>query len=559
MVSSRSVIFYLIVCTLALWSCATTGSPTGGPVDEQAPSVVTDKSTANYQTRYVKDEITLIFDEFVEIRNPLKEIIVSPPLTYLPQTDQRGKRITFSFNDEEVLKPDATYVINFGKSIVDYTAGNALENYSFVFSTGDNIDSMRVSGSVKDAVTAKPVADMLVMLYEDTRDSIPFLKKPFYVTRTDKEGQWTISNVRADTFKLFGLVDANVNYLYDVPGEAIAPYDSLIILDSSRQTVEVVLESFVEAIPTTIVEVNNKPLGVTKLLLNQAEDVLPISWIGGQPPYVVVDQDKDTVLLFYPRDTTLAGLEIIMDGDTTMLGRSRSTTTPGLAMLTVTPAASTPLRTGDSLTTNWTTVLAAVIQDSIRLIDTAGHQQPYTYSLDKRKLSFKTGPVDRSKSYVLQLLPGAVKDIYGSKLRDTIEIAINLANATNSGTLELNISQLKADTANYIIKLMDGNTIMATYHSMDQDTIISRRQAKTATYKVHLIRDINRNKQQDGGQYLPRRYAESEKTITLQALKADWTLASEITWSTNTQEELPTDEKDLEQRRIRPINPPKRE
>jgi hypothetical protein len=556
MVSSRYAILYIVACTMALYACATTGSPTGGPEDETPPTVVTDKSTANYQVRYTKDDITLIFDEFVELRNPLKEIIVSPPLTYLPQTDQRGKRITFKFNEDEVLKPDATYVINFGKSIVDFTAGNALENYSFVFSTGDNIDSMKVSGTVNDAVTAKPVADMLVMLYEDLSDSIPYLERPFYAARTDKEGRWTISNIRADTFKLFGLADANVNYLYDVPREVIAPYDSLIILDTSRQSLEVELLSFTEAIPTAIVEVNNKTLGVTKLLLNQAEEALPVVWLDQKPSFVIEDQELDTILLYYPSDTTLAGTQVLMDGDTTSIGRSRSTTPPGLATRTVLPTAATPLRSSDSLVINWTTVLDAITMDSILLVDTSGQAQPYTYSIDKRQLAISIGKVDRSQSYILRLLPGAVTDMYSNTLRDTTEIAITLANASNSGTLELNISSLKADTANYIINLLDGKNVVATYQSMDQDTVITRRQAKAATYSIRLIRDVNRNRLQDGGQYLPRRRAESEKTITLQVLKADWTLESDIKWLTQPPVPPPADEEDV--RRISPINPPER-
>lgn len=519
-----------------LTSCATTGQISGGPPDTTPPQVVTIKSTPNQQTSFTKQEIVLFFDEFVTVKSPLKEIIVSPPLTYLPQIDHRGKRVKFSFNEDEVLKEDATYVINFGKSIQDFTAGNTLENYSFVFSTGDQIDSMEVTGSVVDAATGKAVSDMLVMLYDDTKDSIPYLEKPFYANRTNKEGQFTISNVRSDTFKLFGLSDANVNYLYDVPGELIAPYDSLIILDTSRQSVQVELRAFVEEVAPAIIDVDNKTLGVTKLLFNQEQPKVELEWVDGRPDYIVVDQEKDTVLLYYPTDTTLAGRELIVEGDTTALSGSRGKKTPSLRIRTISPPAAYPLAPNDTITISWSNPLVSFNLDSLMLQDTSGMRLPCSALLQKRQLQIIVDLPSTDAPYSLDILPGSVTDLFAQSNLDTSTVQLATATASNSGTLELDLRPLFSDTANYILTLSADQRILETLHTMDMtDSLYRMPYTPAGTYEVGLIRDVNRNRKQDGGQYLPRRRAEEEKSISLQPLKADWSVESEISWE---QEEI---------------------
>ena len=46
------------------------------------------------------------------------------------------------------LKPNTTYTIDFSDAIVDNNEGNPLGNYAFSFSTGEDIDTLEVSGHV---------------------------------------------------------------------------------------------------------------------------------------------------------------------------------------------------------------------------------------------------------------------------------------------------------------------------------------------------------------------------------------------------------------------------
>jgi hypothetical protein len=207
------------------FSCANVVSPTGGPRDEDPPEVV--RSTPpNYSARFSGGEVRIYFDEYVELRNLSQQMLISPPLSALPEVRLRRQSIVFEIN--ETLRPNTTYSLFFGDAIRDITEGNVIPNFQFVFSTGEYVDSLSVAGQVLDAFTLEPVADAFVMLYDSIVDSIPYLERPVYLAKTDKEGQFAIRNMRPGEYLAFGLVDNNANFLYDLPDERIAFLDSLV-------------------------------------------------------------------------------------------------------------------------------------------------------------------------------------------------------------------------------------------------------------------------------------------------------------------------------------------
>ena len=92
------------------------------------------------------------------------------------------------------------------------------------------IDSMATKGKVVDAFSGKPVEGVTVMLYEDISDSIVSKSKPVYYSVTDKEGNYSMTYLKAGVYKLFALKDENRNFLYDLPNEFVGKPDSLISL-----------------------------------------------------------------------------------------------------------------------------------------------------------------------------------------------------------------------------------------------------------------------------------------------------------------------------------------
>lgn len=105
---------------MCLYSCASTGNPSGGKKDEKPPVMDSLRSVAGRQVKFKPRELVFYFDEFIEVKDATKQVLVSPPLTYIPKIKAKGKRLSFIFDEKEVLKDDATYTINFGDAIVDY-------------------------------------------------------------------------------------------------------------------------------------------------------------------------------------------------------------------------------------------------------------------------------------------------------------------------------------------------------------------------------------------------------------------------------------------------------
>ena len=215
---------------LGFMRCANVVSPSGGPKDT-VPPVMLQAAPENQSTNFSGKDIHITFDEYVTLNNPNSNILISPPLENNPEYKLHGKSLIIKFKED--LKPDITYSINFGEAIKDLHEGNVFKNYSFVFSTGENIDTLTLSGKLLQAIDHKPSADFFVGLYLDNNDtvkidSLPFISKPYYVTKSDKEGNFKFSGLKDDEYLIFALKDGNSNLKFDLPNEDIAFLDSLV-------------------------------------------------------------------------------------------------------------------------------------------------------------------------------------------------------------------------------------------------------------------------------------------------------------------------------------------
>ena len=215
---------------LSFTRCANVVTPSGGPKDT-IPPVVLQSVPENQATNFQDKEIHITFDEYVVLNNPTNNIFISPPLENNPDYKLSGKSLIIKF--KEPLKSDATYSINFGEAIKDLHEGNIFKDYSFVFSTGENIDTLTLEGKLLQAVDHKPSADFYVMLYtndDDTisMDSLPYVSKPYYATKSDKDGKFKFSGLKDSDYLIFALKDENSNMKYDLPNESVAFLDSLV-------------------------------------------------------------------------------------------------------------------------------------------------------------------------------------------------------------------------------------------------------------------------------------------------------------------------------------------
>lgn len=216
----------LLLLIIGIYSCASMGTPDGGPYDETPPKFV--HSTPNpFAVNSKGKKIVIEFDEIVKIEKAAEKVVISPPQLQQPDIKANGRKIQVSLLDS--LKENTTYTIDFADAIVDNNEGNPLGNYAFTFSTGAAIDTMEVSGTVLNASDLEPIKGIQVGLHSDLSDTA-FVKKPFdRVSRTDSRGHFSIRGVAPGKYHIFALMDNNQNYLFDAKSEMIAFSDSLVI------------------------------------------------------------------------------------------------------------------------------------------------------------------------------------------------------------------------------------------------------------------------------------------------------------------------------------------
>ena len=228
MTALHKSLLFLFVCAImaTVYSCANPGSgPDGGPFDETPPQIVAMSPAQGTTSLGKKQKITILFSEAIAVENASEKITVSPPQTEMPEVKVSGRRISVQLQD--TLKPNTTYTIDFSDAITDATEKNPLGNFTYFFSTGEEIDTMEVAGNVVDAETLEPVKGVLVGLYTSQEDST-FRKEPFLrVARTDDTGHFSIKGVAQGTYRIYALNDMDGDFMY-TRGERLAFSDELI-------------------------------------------------------------------------------------------------------------------------------------------------------------------------------------------------------------------------------------------------------------------------------------------------------------------------------------------
>ncbi|MGB1314975.1 MAG: Ig-like domain-containing protein [Chitinophagales bacterium] len=218
--------FYFFLFLFFLFSCANEVAPTGGEKDVTPPELKQAKPK-NKSVNFNSNFIEFKFNEFIKLKSSSNYVFISPPLKNKPKYILNGKKVRIEFK-EELLK-NTTYSINFNEAIEDYNEANKLSNLNYVFSTGNYIDSLSISGSVLNAFDNKVVEDILVLLYPEAEDSVLY-KRPQYFTKTDKEGNFILNNLKEGKYKIACLEDKNLNYIFDQDNERIAFQEEIINL-----------------------------------------------------------------------------------------------------------------------------------------------------------------------------------------------------------------------------------------------------------------------------------------------------------------------------------------
>lgn len=518
----------LIVC-LVFFRCASPGSIQGGPKDETPPVVDSTNSTPTPQTNFTPQEIIISFDEWVKLDDPFNQIFISPPLEKRPQYQLKKKSLIISFDEEEELRENTTYIVNLGTSIQDITESNPLEDYQFVFSTGEVLDSLGFSGVITDALTGKPVENASVMLYSNLADSAISTLPPSYFARTNKAGEYRFNYLRADTFQLLAYVDEDLDFRHS---EEIEPLgfipqpistnqvnDSTLNFTLSLGPPPVYLDNVDTATSSLIVLTFSGPITDSASLQVTADPIRHIDRINNQlriyyhpdslPVRVVTENNKGLRDTINVRSTDKKSF----DANDLEIARVDPTLLPSESL---------------EFKTNWPLQSLDVSQ-----IQMEKQRDSQRIDLDTMFYNFNTFqikyPWKADSSYQMTLFPGALQ-FENDLSHDTITYRIQPVAPESLASLEITLTAAENYRLppQFLLRLKQKDKVITekTTSELDKKQVFSS--LKPGAYTLEVIWDENQNGIWDPARYPGRRPAEQIQKVEIENLRVNWIQETEV-------------------------------
>ena len=247
MFSSRLLgLLITIVIATPFYHCGQPMPPTGGSRDTLPPRLV--KANPMDSGLNVKaNRITLEFNEYVQIDGIQQQLVISPVPKIMPLVESKLKEVTIKLKD--TLEPNTTYTINFGDALKDVNENNPMRNFTYIFSTGNIIDSGKLAGRVLIAENGKSDSTILVVLHRDLSDSAFEKSRPRYFARPNKEGFFTFRYLADGLYNVFAIRDADGSLKYDQVSESIGFLDQPVTITANTEPVKLYAFTETEEVP----------------------------------------------------------------------------------------------------------------------------------------------------------------------------------------------------------------------------------------------------------------------------------------------------------------------
>jgi len=548
-------------------SCAnTTTPPSGGPKDTIPPvimEVVPVMGATNVPTK--KTKLYLKFNEYVQVKDA-KSLFLSPPLEKAPKYRLKGKGVEITFEND--LDSNKTYTLDVTNAIADNNEGNMFPGFTLVFSTGDRIDSMVVTGLVQDCNTLQPLKGATVLLYKDHADSAIFLKRPDAAVKTDDWGFFCLRNIQDTVYRMYALIDENNNNKYDPDAEKVAFIDSLVkpvvvVNDSLPELLKYEMDDTLNCLarkteyelsifrekPSKQMIVNKERVGERTSYITFMAPYAEIDsiWITGVPAEKLITQfnilrdsleiwvndpapQPDTFHLNvkYLKTDTLGMLNPAVDEikllnpDRKVFGKSSKKDLKHedtIAVVDVVAKPETVEQYGFTMEFKYPVVEYAF--DSLKFTYLNPKQQEFTGkftvqqdSTNLRKyIIMPSEKLQAGYEYKLKVPYRIFRDINGF-YNDSTEVKVTLPNDDNLSTLFLHLSDVNNK---YIIDLLNEkrNEVLRSY-VIDKDQTLIFPYLKAGKYSIRITEDLNRNGIVDTGILLEHRQPEKVRFYKLE-------------------------------------------
>lgn len=546
-------------------SCAnTTQAPSGGKKDTIPPFIVNISplpGEINIPTKGSRIKFT--FNEYVKVKES-KNIFLSPPQEKPPRYKIRGKSVVIYFEND--LDSNTTYTLDLTNAVVDNNEGNLFPGFTYVFSTGDTIDSMVVTGTVRDCSTLKPVKNATVMLFKDLSDSAVFKGRPNYAVKTDDWGFFAIRGIEDTDYRLYAMQDELGNNKYDSDNDKIAFVDSVIrpkivARDDLPELLKYDMEDTVKCrarhseyelllfrdetsrqVLKNSGRIDDKTSFVSFMAPNAQIDSL---WIRNVPKDKLImefNSDRDSLLIWIndrrrPLDTLHVFVDYLKTDTTNTLvpqtehlrlarpggryGRKSSYKVKHEdTICQVKLEVSGEIVEQEGFKLNFTQPLVRGDFDSLKLTAVNPRQQrsPMKFRAERDSTNlrsysiFPEGPLQTGFEYILKVPERVFRDINGF-YNDSTEAKVSLPKEDNLSSIILKVDNV---SHRYIVELMTEkmDRILRKY-TIDKGETLNFPYLKEGKYTIRFTEDINRNGKVDTGNLLERRQPEQVKFYLL--------------------------------------------
>ena len=546
-------------------SCAnTTTPPSGGPKDT-IPPLLTEiyPLPGAINVPVSKTELKMKFNEYVVVKDQ-KSLFLSPPMEKAPKYKIQGKSVIVYF--EEPLDSGKTYTLDVTNAIVDNNEGNKFPGYTLVFSTGDRIDSMLVTGIVQDCNTLLPLKGATVMLYKDQADSAIFQSRPDAAVKTDDWGFFCLRNIQDTVYRMYALWDENNNNKYDPESEKVAFIDSLIrpvtiVSDSLPEIMKYDMKDTINCLarkqeyelnifkemPSTQMIVNKERVGDRTAYITFMAPYAQVDsiWIKGVPADKIIKQfnlqqdsleiwvndpkpQPDTMVLNvkYMKTDSLGMLNSFVEqirlpkpkqgvGKSSKKNIKKEDTT---AVVTITAKPEIVEQYGFVMEFKYPLVEDGFDSLSFRYLNPKQQEFKVKYTVEKDTLNLRKFVVRPE----VEMLPGyeyflkvphrKFKDINGF-YNDSTEVKVSLPKDDKLSTMSLALSNVHNK---YIVDLLNEkrDKVIRSY-IIDKDTTLPFPYLKAGKYSIRITEDINRNGMVDTGILLEHKQPEKVRYYKL--------------------------------------------
>jgi len=494
----------LLFFTLLLFGrCASIGAgPQGGPKDTIPPKIIS-LNPKNLTRNFAAKKIVIQFDEYFKLVDQQKQFSISPDVDVLPVLKVKNKSLEITLPD--TLEKNTTYTLNFGKGIADVNEANVLKNFSYVFATGPELDSLSISGNIKDAQTGKPVFEAVAFVFPLARDTLFGKKKASVYALTDSSGNYRINNLRADTYKIYVLKEQGSDKIYQQSSDEIGFVKDPLVLKRDTQNVNMIL--FKEE--AKVFRVNDRRINADGSIMLSFNQHLKNPGITIMEPknidagkIVKFNKTTDSVKIWLT-DMSFDSTKVSITEDgkllqTVKLNRGKKDTYTRPVLPTDNIEASL-LNPNKPLQLTFGIPITGVDPSKITLMEDSVVMKDFTVTKDSLELlSYNFNfPWRANTQYDIKFAPGAFTAIFDAKNKEFTK-KFQLAKRDDYGTLAVKIV-VPEPNKQYLLEITNEAKAIVNTLVVARDTTVKFANYRAGKYFIRIIYDANKNGKWDTG------------------------------------------------------------